>query len=80
MEELSNGGGESEGGGMFGVGETGGIFGEGVVSLEIQIFHIIASFQAIFYPHGFSVLKVENKILIEDPTTLFKECEIFEDE
>ena len=34
MEELWNGGGESEGGGMFGVGETDGIFGEGVVNLE----------------------------------------------
>ena len=32
--ELWNGGGESDGGGMFGVGETGGIFGEGVVNLE----------------------------------------------
>ena len=29
MEELWNGGGESDGGGLFGVGETGGIFGEG---------------------------------------------------
>ena len=36
MEELWNGGGESDGGGggLFGVGETGGIFEEGAVSLE----------------------------------------------
>ena len=46
MEELWNGGGESDGGGMFGVWETGEIFGEGVWGWNVLK---VSSNDAIFF-------------------------------
>ena len=76
MEELWNGGGEREGGGHFGVGETGVIFGEGGVSLEsLKDFFILCNLFSEIIWKTFNFLNLLHKISEEERNLFEKEWE-----
>ena len=78
MEELWNGGGESEGGGLFGVEVRGGIFGGGAVSLEyfIKWWNLFSEFIWNF----FHILNQLPKNFKEENTFFEKEWKNYEEE